>query len=555
MNGGGPTERHLAEWAWFLIALGAVLRFQGLDWDGGLLFNPDERNIAVAAAKLAFPSGLVPQFHAYNGLALYLPRLAAEVFSPLIGGSGSDPAAVAWAGRLLSALFSSLTLPLLWFTARRTLGSEAALFVTACAAAAPALIQSAHFATTEAGLVLCLTFLVFLCAHHVAGDLPLGGFAWRTGVALGLGFGLKTTVLAFAACPVAAVAWTTLRRAEVLSAVKAGAVAASIALLLGVATTPQLLFAPRAYFDTMRFESGVVRGTADVFWTYQFTSAHSGLFELSQLPWLLGPLVPPLALAGILVLLRDLWKVRTRALLFAAPLLFTLLYAVIICGWHAKFVRYLAPLLPLLILFAAYLASGIASVRMRKILMVATAASTALGGLAQAAIYQYPDPRIAAWEWLVPHLAAGDRLAVEPVDVGPPYANPPAPQITTAVLPLLEPSSPAKLAAIAKGLAESRWMVIASRRHFSVLPRLRERFPEMCGYYRALWAGDLGFRTIATFRRRPALPAFLDPTVQAEETFTVFDSPQVFVLVKTAPLSAEAIGQAIEKAGAGCPPG
>ena len=67
-------------------------------------------------------------------------------------------------------------------------------------------------------------------------------------------------------------------------------------------------------------------------------------------------------------------------------------------------------------------------------------------------------------------------------------------------------------------------------------------------------AGDLGFGVVATFRRWHVLPAFLDPTVQAEETFTVFDSSQVFVLAKVAPVSADAIEQAIGKAAAGCLP-
>lgn len=548
------AERHITEWAWFLIALGAVLRFQGLDWDQGFLFNPDERNIADAAAQLAFPSHLVPQFNAYNGLALYLPRLVAEALSPLTGSSGSDPAAIAWAGRLLSALFASLTLPVLWSAARRALGSEGALFVLACAATAPALIQSAHFATTEAGLVFCLTVLVWLCMRHVSGSLSLAAFAPQVGIVLGLGFGLKTTALVFAVCPVAAVCWTTLRQGQVLFAIRAGAVAALILILLAVATTPQLVTATHAYLDTMRFESGVVWGTADVFWTYQFTGARDGLFELSQLIWLLGPLLPLLALGGIFVLLRDLWALRPRALQLAAALAFALLYGAIVCAWHAKFVRYLAPLLPVLILFAGYFAVRMFAARWRRIVMASAAATTAVAGLAQAAIYQHPDPRLEAWNWLVPQLVSGDRLAVEPADVGPPYAVPSATPIGTVVLPLLDPSSPGKVAAVAEGLAGSRWVIIASRRHFSVLPRLRQRFPEMCGYYGALWAGKLGFRVVATFRRRPALPSFLDPTVQAEETFTVFDSPQVFVLAKSASLDAEEIARAIDATAAGCPP-
>src|SRR5690606_35936125 len=73
-----------------LVLAGAALRFQGLDWDAGQLLHPDERNIATAAARLAWPDRLVPDFHAYNGLSLYLPRLLAELIALCGGRPGDD---------------------------------------------------------------------------------------------------------------------------------------------------------------------------------------------------------------------------------------------------------------------------------------------------------------------------------------------------------------------------------------------------------------------------------------------------------------------------------
>ena len=97
-------EAHHARLIWLAVLAGAVLRFQGLGWDGWHQFHPDERNLADAARALSFPDALLPGFHAYNGLALYLPRaLAWAVFGP-----APDMAVVTWAARFLSAGFGSL---------------------------------------------------------------------------------------------------------------------------------------------------------------------------------------------------------------------------------------------------------------------------------------------------------------------------------------------------------------------------------------------------------------------------------------------------------------
>ncbi len=552
MNSAAMRERHLNEWLWFVIALGVVLRVQGLGWDQGLLLNPDERNIGTAAARLAFPDHLVPDFNAYNGLALYLARLLAWLISPFTGTPGTDPAAIVLAGRILSAAYASLALPVLAAIARRAFGLPIALFVVACAVFSPGLIQSAHFATTESGLVLCLTVLIWLCQTYLRGETGHLPFAAQAGLALGIGFGLKTTALVFAVCPLVAVLVVRRESKQVPGIIGMGALAGAITLVLALITTPQLWAATHAYLDTMRFEGDVVRGTAEVYWTYQFEGAISGLFELSQLPWLLGPVVPALGLAAVVALAIAVRRGDRKAIELLPVLAFAIVYSVTICSWYAKFVRYLAPLLPVLMLFAGYFCAQLADLRMRKGVMVATGVATALVGLMQAALYQNLDPRIAAWDWLLPQLTAGDRIAVEPADVGPPYGAPRAGPVEVRFVPVLDKSSPGKIVEMADALAQSRWLIVASRRHYSVLPRLARRFPEMCGYYDALWSGRLGYQPVATFRRRPALPAAIDPTGQAEETFTVFDSPQVFVFAKTSALTPTALAQAIEAAPATC---
>lgn len=544
-------ETELREWLWFVLALGVALRFIGLNWDSGLIFNPDEGNIGRAAAALSFPDRLVSDFSAYNGLALYLPRLLSELLAYFGFGPPSAPSSIVFAGRILSATSASMSLFLIASIARCLWRADVALFAAAVAAFMPGLIQTGHFATTEAVLILCLLILLWLTFAYVRNRLSLGWYGVLVGFVLGIGFGFKTTTLVFAIIPLVAVVQSMLSRRDVLPALGAGAVAALITVVVGLLTTPQIWLTPAAYFNTMRFEGGVVAGTEDVFWTYQFARQIPGLYELAQMPWTMGPLMPVAALIGLALCYFAAWRDKPVASMLLPAGVFSVIYALVIVGWYAKFVRYQTPLLPTLVLFAAFAMASIERTRLRRVLMVSTVLVTAAAGALQLLVYLNPDPRIAGWDWLKPQLSDGDHVVIEPVDVGLTYWGTSTP-VTLDMLPLIAPSEPSKIDNIATLLAGGDWMIVASRRHHAVLPRLTGRFPEMCGYYDALWSGRLGYEVVARFTRRPPLPQILQPEIWAEETFTVFDSPELFVLSNTGRMSAVEVATQMAEPSAIC---
>lgn len=524
-----------------ILVLAAILRLRGLSWDEGMMFHPDERNLATAAARLSYPDALVPDFSAYNGLALYLPRLLAGLLSyaGVLPGPGIPD--IAWCARLLSASFSLCTVYVVYRTARDLFSDEAACLAAFLAAFSPGLVQAAHFGTTESGLVLVASLLTLISVRHLGRQISNGYAALCYGLVLGAGLGLKTSVAAFSLVPCFAFALaphgSILKRGAWLTF--AGLLSLAILLL----TTPQILLTPQAYLDTMAFEGGVVRGTVDVFWTYQFHDATSVLFELRQIPGLLDPVSALLIVPGILLFLWHLIGGKSAARRLFPALATALIYFGLICGWHAKFMRYLIPLLPILILIIADTWNVIWQ-SWRPALSAAVAAaivfSMLIYGFMQAGLYLKPDSRILAWQYLLSNMQKGDRLLTEPVDVGAPLAGGEKLSISVGVLPLIEPSGPEKIGALADVLASGQWMVITSRRHHRVLPGMRSRFPEMCNYYDALWSGRLGYELRGKFSRRPqGVLAAIDPAAAMEETYTVFDSPDVFVFRNTRRASRE----------------
>jgi hypothetical protein len=538
-----------------ILIIAVLARFRGLSWDAGLMLHPDERNLASAAARLAYPDGLVPDFHAYNGLALYLPRLLAEALHHLGFLRSTGLADIAWSARLLSACFSLATVLVIYKLAKECLDHRSALLAAFLAALAPGLVQAAHFGTTESALVLILSWIALITARYLNLTISTRRAALICGVAVGIGLGFKTTAAVFGLLHFVAFL---LRRGEgrFVSRLSWLAVSGVISLAILCVTTPQILLAPKAYFGAMVFEGGVVRGTVDVFWTYQFHDARNVLFEMVQVPWLVDPVSALLILPGLMVLIWQSLADRGRARLLLPLLVFSFVYAAIVFSWHAKFIRYLLPLIPVFILSATAVYHAIARRFGKEVgLTLATgmAFSMFVAGTLQAAIYLRADSRIEAWNYLVSNMQKGEKLVVEPVEVGPPFPGGEHLTITVTPLPLIEPSSAQKLQTIADTLAAGQWMIISSRRHHRVLPSMRERFPEICGYYNALWAGRLGYDVQQSFNRRGrGMLSALDPSDMAEETYSVFDSPKAFVLRNTRKLAGSDILKELSVATAEC---
>ncbi|MEO8530284.1 MAG: glycosyltransferase family 39 protein [Deltaproteobacteria bacterium] len=533
------TTKRAVTWT---IVIGAILRIQGLGWDNWLNFHPDERNLVTAAQALAFPGAMIPSFHAYNGLALMLPKALAFVVC------GGDPsiACVTWAARLLSAVFASLAVLVGVRIAVRLGGEMAALPAALLLAFSAPLIQWAHFGTTESALSLTVLVLWLSALRFAEGRDSIWRAAVVWGVTLGLGLGMKTTAGIFALIPLLAVAlnWRILDR----QAVPAALLCAIVALVLFVVTTPALIFAREDYFNVMRFEGDVVSGRADVFWTWQFTHARNVVYEASQLWRLLDG--SGLMLAGLGVF-AALWARNKQSL---PALLLMVIYLAVISLWHAKFTRYLAPVLPILLVFAALSAARMMVLRrfpatLKTVLVIALALPV-LTGSATAISYRAPDPRVIAAERLSARIRPGETVLVEPREVGIMGFD----RADLLVLPLSDPPGVSKLEQIASDLNAGDWMLIYSRRNWAVLPGLRERFPEMCGYYSALARGDLGYIVVNKFERAAPFGALLAPDLGSEETRTVFDGPTVYLLQNTDHLSAADLKTRIDQAPQDCTP-
>src|SRR5688572_3875174 len=124
-----------------IVALGGLTRFWNLGWDrGAYTFHPDEWALNEAVRNLG--SDLHPHFFFYGSLPIYLYRGIAEALSAATGLDWLEPERLVLVGRGLSALFSTVTLLLLFLVGRRLWGMGAGLLASAFGAGAVLLVQA-----------------------------------------------------------------------------------------------------------------------------------------------------------------------------------------------------------------------------------------------------------------------------------------------------------------------------------------------------------------------------------------------------------------------------
>ncbi|HSH80698.1 MAG TPA: DUF2298 domain-containing protein, partial [Herpetosiphonaceae bacterium] len=82
-------------------------------------------------------------------------------------------------------------------------------------------------------------------------------------------------------------------------------------------------------------------------------------------------------------------------------------------------------------------------------------------------------------------------------------------------------------------LAQTDYVGISSARVYGAVQRLPHRYPATLRYYQALFDGSLGFDLVGDFVSLPTILGVPIDDTGAEESFTVYDHPRVFIFKRT----------------------
>jgi 4-amino-4-deoxy-L-arabinose transferase-like glycosyltransferase len=515
-----------------LLLLAAALRLPGADWDGGIAAHPDERFLLGVAERTPLwgdPTRAAVDFP-YGHLPVYLAHLL------VLAVPGADPL---YAVRLLSGLIGVVLVALTGALGRSLGGRRAGWFAAALMTVAPSPIQQAHFYTVDPLGAALATGAVLLALRR----------RWRgAGACFGLAVACKLSMI-WAFVPVVYLLITD-NRARLKPRVSRFTFCALLAFALA---SPWALLRPVAAWRGPLIQAGMVAGRFDVPYTRQYAGTLPFIYPLVQLAlWGLGPLLTVGGLLGLGWGARR-WRQCTRSR--RALWLWGTVFFAVTAGLYVKYPRYLLPIYPAWIAWAAYLVTRLSSRLFRSTFHVLLLASTAALGLAQLSIYAQPPPWITASRWLYANVQPGETIAVEawdhPLPVPLPAGDPA--RFEPLTVPVFDAPSPEKTSALATAAQDAEVVVLASRRGYGALARQPDRFATTLAWYERL----LQAREAVAFARCPRLgPLALtdDPLADAglptsqslaarcgtrwalrlprlDESFRVYDAPLTLLLV------------------------
>jgi uncharacterized membrane protein len=541
-----------------------------------------------------------PRDYAYGHLPLYLLLLVSRSVQagshalsvvglalPVALQHLGEYAYLTLAGRALSALFDLGTTLLVFFVARRLYTrpsptssdrsddfsrstiqtadpplpfgltwANAAGFLAAGAYAFAVLpIQLSHYFAVDLVLTFCVVASVALAAR--ASEEESTRVWLGAGVFAGLAVGSKfTAILLLAPLIVAAVCrlpGDDDPRNPVTVILRRLALMGTAGLIAFVVTNPFALLEARAYLRNLLAQNAMVTGVIDAPYMRQYAGSLPYAYLIQQLSqWGLGWPLGIVAWGGFVWAIVQAARRRVTApqvvvLAWALP------YFAVTGPLYAKFLRYMAPLLPFLLVFSAgaslalyrWLASrwGRRGRFAWQVGLVLVGLYTVVWVLAFNGVYRQEHPWLQASRWIDTHIPADSKLLVEHWDDALPLAMdevpdaPPHRQYRQVDLPLWDPDNSAKLDKLVTELSSADYVVLASNRLALPIPRLARRYPMASQYYRMLFDGSLGYTPAAEFTAYPRLGGLVVPDDNADESFSVYDHPHVRIFANTGRLS------------------
>lgn len=599
----------------FVLVISAASRLYDVKWDGGIMAHPDERStVAFYAPTIGWPASLDEALdphrsplnpfwdvfaghrrsYTYGHFPLYVLVLIGNLLHALAPGlaqlgaptelvdflaEANTVSGFLVIGRVLTALFDVGSVALAFLIARQLYGAWAGLLAASLSTFTVLQIQLAHFFAVDP---ISATFvLLALYGAMLMAERNSNGHALLTGIAVGLAVASKFSALPIIAAPFVATLAALLvpktggddKAARQLRAVLNLALTYVAAFVAFAVTSPYVFLDFNAFLVAVVHEQGaMVRGVADMPFTRQYRGTLPYMYFIEQqvrwgMGWALG--LAGFAGAGWAIFRALFRRVRVGEIILLSWLIpyfgFTGLFL-------AKFMRYMSPVVPLLIIFgsgmlvslyrwgtrSALLAddavsisrppswSGVRSVaRVLSLgLALLTLAATAFWAAAFVnGVYSGEHTWVQASRWIYANIPDGSALGLEHWDDNLPFglpedgANIGVHRYRVVEFPMYEDDTQAKYELLKARVREVDYIILASNRLYRTIPRLPRRYPMSTRYYQALFSGALGFEKVAEFTNYPRLGPFVFNDDAADESFTVYDHPKPLIFKKVRDLS------------------
>lgn len=171
--------------------------------------------------------------------------------------------------------------------------------------------------------------------------------------------------------------------------------------------------------------------------------------------------------------------------------------------------------------------------------------ATMLWGWGFLAIYRRPLSRVTATRWIYQNVPEGSHLGNEHWDDPLPFSidgkmsfKPSGmyyglSSSSDGMMQMYNEDTPEKREQLVQWLDEADTIILSSNRLYGSIPRLPMRYPMTTLYYNLLFEGKLGFKQAAKITSFPTIFGHQFDDSGAEEAFSVYDHPVVYIFQKT----------------------
>jgi hypothetical protein len=527
-----------------IILLGALLRFYKLDWGQGLFTHPDEYHIVGSVAQLIFPKQMNPHFFSYGTVIIYLIFFTQEIFKHFPITSN-----LFLIGRFYSALFSTLTIFIVYKISQSFMHKRFAYLAAFLVAMTPGLIQQAHYATPESALTFFILGSLFFSIKFLKQNKIM--LLILASVFLGLAMGVKISSIVFLLPLIIVIGIKSFSKKISIKSLPIFikqiskalpkfigffSISSFTAISILAVVAPYIFLDFPAFRGNLEYEGGLAVGKFSVFYTRQFINTIPVIFQLGKiLPYSLGPLLLMFSFVGFLfVAINFIRKPKAELAIIIITFLSIFMANAFL---FAKWTRFIAPTFPFFAIFASFLLDRfyLISKSISKICSIILLIGTILWTTAFFSIYLRPDVRITASNWIKNNLPKNSNILVEggnmiDIPLGGNFDR------ISLDFYNLETDIQARSLIISE-LDKSDYFLIQSRRVFMNHQRLPKIFPITANFYNSLFNGNMGFAEIKEFSSYPMLQIgnfkIEFPDEAAEETWSVFDHPVIRIFEKT----------------------
>jgi len=240
-------------------------------------------------------------------------------------------------------------------------------------------------------------------------------------------------------------------------------------------------------------------------------------------------------------------------------LAFIIPFFLIVGSWKVKTIRYILPIIPVLLILGARLLIDIHSVvgnkiikYFSKLIIILVTLSAFFYSLAYANIYSVPDTRIQASDWIYENVKPNSVILLEnqhhyTIPLGSNRGlvgveNSKKPIFTEKILWEATENKDQKYIRnhINEKLEHADYIIVSEWYYKSYTNPLASKLaPAQYNFYKNLFSGTLGYRLIKTFDSNPNLFGKVFNEDQAELLFKVFDHPKIFIFTKSHFISTE----------------